>query len=72
MKAKDFDKKFDQGKEDIIDDLDLSTVRRQNRGLPRKMAATPTNLSGNLKAECGHLLVDSAKQLHLDSSCLTP
>jgi hypothetical protein len=30
MKAKDFDKKFDQGKEDIIDDLDLSTARRSN------------------------------------------
>ena len=24
MKAEDFDKKFDEGKEDIIDDLDLS------------------------------------------------
>ena len=32
MKAKDFDKKFDQGKKDIIDDLDLSTARRANQG----------------------------------------
>ena len=24
MKANDFDKKFDEGKEDVIDDLDLS------------------------------------------------
>ncbi len=31
MKAKDFDKKFDQGKKDIIDDLDLSTARRTNQ-----------------------------------------
>ncbi|ABA56620.1 conserved hypothetical protein [Nitrosococcus oceani ATCC 19707] len=30
MKAKDFDKKFDEGQEDIIDDLDLSTARRTN------------------------------------------
>lgn len=30
MKAKDFDKKFDLDKEDIIDDLDLSTARRSN------------------------------------------
>ncbi|MCD2448914.1 CopG family transcriptional regulator [Methylicorpusculum oleiharenae] len=30
MKAKDFDKKFDEGKEDIIDDLDLSRGRRVN------------------------------------------
>ena len=28
MKAKDFDLKFDQGKEDIIDELDLSKMRR--------------------------------------------
>jgi len=30
MQAKDFDKKFDQDQEDIIDDLDLSTARRVN------------------------------------------
>ena len=30
MKAKDFDKKFDEGQEDIIEDLDLSTARRSN------------------------------------------
>ena len=31
MKAKDFDKKFDHDKKDIIDDLDLSTARRVNQ-----------------------------------------
>lgn len=31
MKAKDFDKKFDEGKKDITDDLDLSTARRANQ-----------------------------------------
>lgn len=30
MKAKDFDKKFDDGLDDIIEDLDLSTARRVN------------------------------------------
>ena len=30
MKAKDFDKKFDEGQEDIIEDLDLTTARRFN------------------------------------------
>lgn len=30
MKTKDFDKKFDAGQEDIIEDLDLSTARRTN------------------------------------------
>jgi len=31
MKAKDFDKKFDDNKQDIIDDLDLSTIKRPNQ-----------------------------------------
>jgi hypothetical protein len=31
MKAKKFDEKFDQDSDDIIDDLDLSTMRRFNR-----------------------------------------
>lgn len=30
MKTKDFDKKFDAGQEDIIENLDLSTARRTN------------------------------------------
>ncbi len=36
MKAKDFDKKFDQGKEDIIEDLDLSSLKRPNQ-IPRRV-----------------------------------
>ncbi len=31
MKAKDFDKKFDDNKVDIIEDLDLSTLKRSNQ-----------------------------------------
>lgn len=31
MKAQEFDKKFDEGKEDIIDDLDLASARRVNQ-----------------------------------------
>ena len=30
MKAKDFDKKFDEGKEDVLEYFDLSTARRFN------------------------------------------
>lgn len=30
MKAKEFDKKFDENEEDLIDDLDLSTLTRAN------------------------------------------
>ena len=36
MKAKDFDKKFDQGKEDIIEELDLSSLKRPNQ-TPRRV-----------------------------------
>ncbi len=35
MKAEDFDKKFDEGVEDIIDDLDPATARRPNREADR-------------------------------------
>ena len=31
MKAKHFDKKFDDNNQDIIDDLDLSTIKRPNQ-----------------------------------------
>ena len=31
MKAKDFDKKFEEGQEDIVDDLDLPSARRVNQ-----------------------------------------
>ncbi len=31
MKAKKFDKEFDENKSDIIDDIDLSTIKSPNR-----------------------------------------
>ena len=36
MKAKTFDKKFDEGKQDIVEDLDLSTAKRPNQ-VPRRV-----------------------------------
>lgn len=36
MKAKEFDKKFDQDKEDIIEDLDLASLIRLNQ-TPRRV-----------------------------------
>ncbi len=36
MRAKEFDKKFDEGKEDIIDNLDLSSIQRPNQ-TPRRV-----------------------------------
>ncbi len=35
MRAEEFDKKFDENKEDITDDLDLSTLERPNQGQKR-------------------------------------
>ncbi|TVR67744.1 MAG: CopG family transcriptional regulator [Spirochaetaceae bacterium] len=35
MKAEDFDRKFDEGKEDVVEDLDLSTARRVNQDQKR-------------------------------------
>ncbi len=36
MKAKDFDKKIDQGKDEIVEDLDLSSLKRPNQ-TPRRV-----------------------------------
>jgi len=36
MKAKELDKKFDEGKEDITSDLDLSSLKRPNQ-TPRRV-----------------------------------
>lgn len=42
MKAKDFDKKFDDNKVDIIDDLDLATAKRPNHTQKRVNVDFPT------------------------------
>ena len=42
MKAKDFDKKFDDNKVDIIEDLDLSTLKRPNQTQKRVNVDFPT------------------------------
>ena len=36
MKAKDFDKKFDKGQEDIVADLDIASLKRPNQ-TPRRV-----------------------------------
>ena len=41
MKAKDFDQKFDAGKEDIIADLDLSTAVKPNQSHKRVTVDLP-------------------------------
>ncbi|MFT4927928.1 MAG: hypothetical protein ACI8WB_004042 [Phenylobacterium sp.] len=42
MKAKDFDQKFDDDNADIIDDLDLSTIKRPNQAQKRVNVDLPS------------------------------
>ena len=55
MKAKDFDKKFDQGKEDIIEDLDLSTLKRPNQTPRRVNVDFPEWMIASLDREAARL-----------------
>ena len=55
MKAKDFDKKFDQGKKDIIDDLDLSTARRANQEQKRVNVDFPAWVVESLDREAARI-----------------
>jgi hypothetical protein len=51
MKAKDFDKKFDDNKQDIIDDLDLSTIKRPNQSQKRINVDFPSWVIDSLDRE---------------------
>lgn len=55
MKAKDFDKKFDQNKDDIIDDLDLSTLRRPNQEQKRVNVDFPVWVIDSLDREAARI-----------------
>jgi hypothetical protein len=55
MKAKDFDRKFDQGKKDIIDDLDLSTARRANQEQKRINVDFPSWVVESLDREAARI-----------------
>ena len=55
MKAKNFDKKFDEGKEDIIDDLDLSTARRVNQEQRRINVDFPSWVVNSLDREAARI-----------------
>ncbi len=55
MKAKDFDKNFDEGKDDIVDDLDLSTARRINREQKRINVDFPTWVVESLDREAARI-----------------
>jgi hypothetical protein len=55
MKAKDFDTKFDDGKEDIVDDLDLSSARRLNQEQRRINVDFPSWVVESLDREAARI-----------------
>ena len=55
MKAKDFGKKFDENKTDIIDELDLSTLKRPNQQQKRVNVDFPVWVIDSLDKEVGRV-----------------
>jgi hypothetical protein len=55
MKAKAFDKKFDDDELDIVDDLDMSTVSRPNQKQRRVNVDFPTWMIESLDREANRL-----------------
>ncbi|RLA41313.1 MAG: CopG family transcriptional regulator [Gammaproteobacteria bacterium] len=55
MRAKDFDKKFDENTADIIDNLDLSTIKRPNQAQKRVNVDFPIWMIDSLDKEASRL-----------------
>jgi len=55
MKAKKFDEKFDDNKQDIIDDLDLSSVKRPNQKQKRINVDFPSWVIDSLDREASRV-----------------
>ena len=55
MKAKNFDEKFDNNEQDIINDLDLSTIKHPNQEQKRVNVDFPTWMIASLDKEAKHL-----------------
>ena len=55
MKAKDFDQKFDSGTEDIISDLDLTSLARLNQKHKRVNVDFPIWMIESLDREAGRV-----------------
>lgn len=55
MKAKDFEKKFDENTADIIDNLDLSTIKRPNQAQKRVNVDFPIWMIDSLDKEASRL-----------------
>jgi hypothetical protein len=55
MKAKDFDKKFDEGKTDVVDQLNLKTLKRPKQTQRRVNVDFPTWMIESLDKEASKL-----------------
>lgn len=55
MKAKDFDKKFDENESDLIEDLDLGTMRRVNHESKRINVDFPSWVIESLDREAARV-----------------
>ena len=55
MKANEFDQKFDSNDDDIIDDLDLSSVTRPNQSQKRVNVDFPTWVIDSLDKEASRI-----------------
>ena len=55
MKAKDFDQKFDTGKEEVIADLDLSTTVKPNQSQKRVNVDFPVWMIESLDREASRI-----------------
>ena len=55
MKAKDFEKKFDENTADIIDNLNLSTIKRPNQSQKRVNVDFPIWMIDSLDKEASRL-----------------
>ena len=55
MKAKDFEQKFDEGKEDVFADLDLSSIQRPNQTPRRVNVDFPEWMIASLDKEAARL-----------------
>ena len=55
MKAKELDKKFDEDKVDVIDELDLTKIRRPNQSQRRVNVDFPTWMIDSLDREASRI-----------------
>lgn len=58
IKTEDFDKVFDEGREDIVDYLDMSTVKRPNRKTRKVNVDLPEWMIASLDAEADRLAIN--------------